>query len=396
MISVEEAKGHVLANSFCLKTCLENVSNTLGSVLSEDVVAPISIPPFDQSGMDGYALSYEDYRLQRKIEIVGEVPAGVIYHGSVNAGNSVRIFTGAALPQGTDTVVMQEHIAISNDRLIFNVSTLVPGSNVHCKGSQIKRGEIALEKGTLMTPGGIGYLSALGINAVNVYSKPRVSIIITGNELQQPGTILQEGKKFESNSFTVIAALQAMRINPQEIVYVGDNEKEISEKINHAVNSADLVLITGGISVGDYDFVAASLKSAGVENVFYKIKQKPGKPLFFGRREKTLVFGLPGNPASVLCCFYEYVYPALQIMQGKKELFLPSTHLPLAKNYAKNIGLSFFLKSKMVDGKVVPLDGQESYKLNSFAIADSLIYLPLEMENPVAGEIVEVHILPLF
>ncbi len=394
MISVEEAKNLVLKSSFCLQSYLQNVSDALDMVLSEDVLAPLSIPPFDQSAMDGYAFLFEDYRQKREIEIIGEVAAGKVHTQDLNSGKCVRIFTGAALPKGADTVVVQEQTEVANNVLKINDANLVLGSNVRVEGSQIRKGKVALQKGHLITPGGIGYLTAMGIGSVPVFSKPRISIIVTGSELQKPGSSLEKGKIFESNSYAVDAALKSIGILVQEIISVVDDENEIFEKINHAVNSSDMVLITGGISVGDYDFVGSSLKKIGIENIFYKIKQKPGKPLFFGKQKKTLVFGLPGNPASVLSCFYEYVYPAIRTMQGKTELFLKTVRLPLAKSYAKKNGLAFFLKGKITNGKVVPLEGQESFMLSSFAIADSLIYLPAELENPEAGEMVEVHLLP--
>lgn len=394
MISVEEAKELIVGHSFRLANCTANVANSLGTVLAEDILSPIDLPPFDQSAMDGYALIFDDFLKNLDIVVVGEVAAGKSYPIAIDSGKAVRIFTGAALPKGCDSVVMQENVELVNQKLKINDPNLVLGSNVRLAGSQIKKGDVALAKGSLITPGGIGYLTAMGISSVNVFSKPRISIIVTGSELQKPGTVLEAGKIFESNSFAVDAVLQSIGIHALQIISVVDDEKEIFEKISQAVSSSDMVLITGGISVGDYDFVGPSLKKIGIENIFYKIKQKPGKPMFFGKQGKTLVFGLPGNPASVLSCFYEYVYPAIRIQQGKSEVFLKTLHLPLAKSYKKKSGISFFLKGKIENGKVIPLEGQESFILSSFAIADSLIYLPAEMENPNENELVEVHLLP--
>ncbi|MBL7892900.1 MAG: molybdopterin molybdenumtransferase MoeA, partial [Bacteroidia bacterium] len=199
---------------------------------------------------------------------------------------------------------------------------------------------------------------------------------------------------YESNSYAVEAALKSINLKVKNRFLVKDIEKEVYKAIKKAIKTSDIVLITGGISVGDYDFTERSLKRLGVKNIFYKIKQKPGKPLFFGKFKRTLIFGLPGNPAAVLSCFYEYVYPAIKLLEGFKNVSLPQIQLPISIDYTKKKGLSFFLKGKISDNSVIPLEGQESFILSSFAIADSLIYLPEECENIKKGEMVEVHKLP--
>ena len=234
----------------------------------------------------------------------------------------------------------------------------------------------------------------MGVTHVKVIAAPRITIIVTGNELKRVGKPLSQGEIYESNSFALEATLSSMHLKANKIISVRDNEKLVFTTIKKAIANSDMVLITGGISVGDYDFVGTSLKKLGVKNIFYKIKQKPGKPLFFGKYKNSVIFGLPGNPAAVLSCFYEYVYTAIRMMQGRKDVFLKKNFLPISKDYSKKKGLSFFLKGKMAENSVTPLEGQESYILSSFAIADSLIYLPEECEDVKSGELVEVHILP--
>ena len=394
MISVTEAKKLITRNTKLLKANPLELKEAYGSVLSENVISPVNLPLFDQSAMDGYAIVYADYIKKKQIKIKGEIAAGQHFKRKILSGSAVRIYTGAQIPSGADTVVMQEKTELNNNELIIKDANLKKGSNIRSLGSQIKKGHLALQKGNRLTAGSIGYLAAMGITSIKAFSKPRIITITTGSELVKPGKKLHPGKIYESNSYALIAALQSIHIEPLNSVSVNDNEDIILNSIRLSLQKADIVLITGGISVGDYDFVGSSLKKLGVKNIFYKIKQKPGKPLFFGKSGETLVFALPGNPAAVLSCFYEYVFPAIQLIQGRKDAFIKKIKLPISKDYSKNKGLSFFLKGKISDNTVIPLEGQESFVLSSFAVADCMIYLPEESENIKAGELVEVHILP--
>lgn len=394
MISVEKAKKLIKKNSGVLPFSDVEIGDSLGCLVQEDVVSPLNLPPFDQSAMDGYAIVFSDYIRESTIKISGEIQAGKYHKGKVKAGQAVRIFTGAPVPVGADTVVMQEKVSIVDGCLIINDPLLRQGANIRKTGSQVRKGSIALRKRTIITPGGIGYLAAMGLTSVKATPKPSVSVIVTGSELKRPGKSLNKGEIYESNSYAVEAALKSINLKVKNRFLVKDIEKEVYKAIKKAIKTSDIVLITGGISVGDYDFTERSLKRLGVKNIFYKIKQKPGKPLFFGKFKRTLIFGLPGNPAAVLSCFYEYVYPAIKLLEGFKNVSLPQIQLPISIDYTKKKGLSFFLKGKISDNSVIPLEGQESFILSSFAIADSLIYLPEECENIKKGEMVEVHKLP--
>ncbi|MES2139181.1 MAG: gephyrin-like molybdotransferase Glp [Bacteroidota bacterium] len=394
MISVEQAKKLLLRNVNTLHSSDVNIIDSLGSILQQDIVSPLNLPPFDQSSMDGYAIRYADHFQKGKIKIEGEIPAGKSFKKKLKAGQAVRIFTGAPVPIGADTVVIQEKIRIENGYLIINDPLLKQGANIRKAGAQIKKGAIALQKKTIITPGGIGYIAAMGITTVKVISKPVITIIVTGSELKKPGKQLNNGQVYESNSFAIEAALNSIGLKAKNIFSVKDIEKEVFKTIKTALKNSDIILITGGISVGDYDFTEKSLHDLGVETIFYKVKQKPGKPLYFGKNKETLIFALPGNPAAVLSCFYEYVYPAIKLMQGFKNIFLPKIQQPISTNYSKKKGLSFFLKGKISNDQVIPLEGQESYVLSSFATADCLIFLPENSENIKKGQIVEVHKLP--
>ena len=393
MISVQEAKRIINENVSPLTTVVLLLQQATGLVLAEDVYASTDIPAFPQSSMDGYAFSFHDWQKNKKLKIAGEVAAGSNETFLLSPGNAVRIFTGAAVPAGADTVIMQEKIKTQNGELIIEDETLQAGNSVRPKGSEIKAGALALEKGNILSPAAIGFLAGIGISAIKVYPNPSISIIITGNELQQPGQTLQHGQVYESNSFALKAILQQLHIYDVEVFYAADKPGIVSDTLNKALEQSDVVLLTGGISVGDYDFVLQAATNCHVEKLFHKIKQRPGKPLYFGKKENKLVFGLPGNPSSVLTCFYQYVIPALEKLSNRK-IGLQTLKVPLSKAFQKNTGLTHFLKG-FYDGKTAtPLDAQESFRLSSFAKANCLIQIDEEMTSLKEGELVNVYLLP--
>ena len=387
MISVSEAKKLISENCNTERIESRLLLKSQGHVLSKPVHSSIDTPPFHQSAMDGYAFSYESWDGKSGLSIVGEKQAGNDDTIEIKASQAVRIYTGAALPAGADTVVMQEHVT-KNEKIIHIVNTqLVKGANVRLRGSQTKKGDRALNKGQLLTAPAISFLAGIGIAKVDVFSKPVISIIITGKELIQPGQEITDGKIFESNSFGLLAALNESGITPFSIEVVDDNEEEIIKSIARQLTN-DIIILTGGVSVGDYDLVLPALKKCGVENIFHKVKQKPGKPIYFGKRNQTLVFGLPGNPASVLTCFYEYVVPA--ISSFTKRQYQKMITMPLANDYKKKAGMTYFLKGKTNENDVTILNNQESYLMNSFAIADCLVELEEHKEQFMKGEMVNV------
>ncbi len=394
MVTVEEAKKAILKHTHILASEKRDVEDAFGFVLAKDIYSPVHLPPFDQSGMDGYAVIFDDVRKNKNISVVGESSAGSVFSKEIKKGQAVRIFTGAKIPKGADTVIMQEKVKIEDGHLQILDTQLVLGANVRKKSSQILKGALALNKSNQLNAGAIGYIAGMGIKEVKVYKKPLVTIIVTGSELQKSGTKLKTGNIYESNSATLIAALKSIHIDPIEVKCVEDNESKLIRVLKKAEKVSDIVLLTGGISVGDYDFVGSALNKMKVETIFYKVKQKPGKPLFFGKHEKVLFFALPGNPAAVLSCFYNYVYPAVRKIQGDSSVFLTSFKLPIKHEYQKKKGLANFLKSRIVNNFAVALDGQESYKLSSFANANAIIYLSEDMEMVKAGTLVDVYLLP--
>jgi len=394
MISVTEAKEIISDNITALSPVILPLQQSAGLTLAEDVHASIDIPAFPQSSMDGYAFSFNKWGQNKKLKIVGEVAAGSNEPFNLSPGNAVRIFTGAAVPAGADTVVMQEKIKTSNGELIIEDENLQVGNNVRQKGSEIKAGDLALEKKSVLSPAAIGFLAGIGISDVKVYPNPSISIIITGNELQQPGKPLQHGQVYESNSFALKAVLQQLHIDNIQVYYATDKPEIITGTLKNALEHSDVVLLTGGISVGDYDFVLQATAACSIEKLFHKVKQRPGKPLYFGKKESKLIFGLPGNPSSVLTCFYQYVISALEKLSNKKP-FLQIIQVPLAKPIQKNTGLTHFLKGIYNGKSVLPLEAQESYRLSSFATANCLLQINEEMIACKEGELVDVYLLPV-
>lgn len=390
MINVKEAKQLIDENCCSLKVNNLTLLEANGSILAEPIYAVMDTPPFHQSAMDGYAFSYENWDKKSNLTVIGEIQTGNYSVEKVLVNEAVRIFTGAPIPPGTDTVVMQEKINRDGNTIQILDTFLVKGINVRPQGSQTKKGDLALQERQLLSPVAISFLAGIGISKVNVFSKPTVSIIVTGKELAKADDTITEGKIFESNSIGLIAALQQIGINPVSVEVVDDVEEEIERAISNQLTS-DILILTGGVSVGDYDLVPASLEKCGVQKIFHKIKQKPGKPFYFGRHNQTLVFALPGNPAAVMSCFYEYVAQAISNFTQKE--YFKKMAFPLAEDFNKKAGLTFFLKGKIGERDVMVLNDQESYKLNSFAVADCLIEFDEDKEIFQKGDLVNVRMI---
>jgi molybdopterin molybdotransferase len=393
MISVNEALALIRQNTTLLPPIITPLQQAGGLVLAEDVLAQINLPPFHQSAMDGYAFRFADYWQTKEFTVAGEVAAGDAANISVLPNNAVRIFTGAAVPHGLDTVVMQEKTEIINGKLIVKDEALQKGSNVRTEGAEIKMGETALQKDAVLTPAAIGFLAGIGLKEVNVRPKPSVHIIVTGNELQTPGKALQYGQVYESNSVMLQTALQQIGISNVGTTHAIDDAVVLQDAVHAALKTADLVLLTGGVSVGDYDFVLQAAEACGVRQLFHKVAQRPGKPLYCGKKDDKLIFGLPGNPASVLSCFYNYVVVAIEQMTGRKNI-VERRRVSLQQAFHKKVSLTQFLKAVYTSEGAMPLPAQESFRLSSFSVANCLIVLPGEAREYKAGETVEILCLP--
>tara|TARA_R110002050_G_scaffold184406_2_gene317888 strand:- start:34798 stop:36060 length:1263 start_codon:yes stop_codon:yes gene_type:complete len=359
--------------------------------LYKDVFSPINMPPFRQSAMDGYALYLHD---SLSYNLVGEIKAGDSHQPILKKGEAVRIFTGAPIPDTANAVMMQEKVLVKGSQITLE-SQININHNIRPIGEQVKKGELALKKETKLTPAAIGYLCSLGINNVSVFKKPNIAIVTTGNELVEAGEALDYGKIYESNSKMLQNALYNLKCYDVSIHKVEDDYDKTLSKLNEVINENDLVIISGGISVGDYDFVGKALEELKVEALFYKVKQKPGKPLFFGEKNDSLVFALPGNPAAALTCFYIYVYIALQKMMDNPDVELPRIKAKSASKFIKNGDRPQFLKAIYNDGEVSVLEGQSSAMLQTFAISNAFVYMSEDLSNIEIGDTVEVVLLPV-
>ncbi|MGY0039070.1 molybdopterin molybdotransferase MoeA [Pedobacter sp. NJ-S-72] len=336
--------------------------------------------------MGWFAIRFEERN--QALAVNGEMQAGAETQYTLMPGQAVRIFTGAPLPIGADTVVMQEKVRFTDGILTILDDRLTKGLNVRNKGAEVKKASLAIAKGCRLTPAAIGFLAGIGETEVEIYQCPSVAVIITGKELQQPGNSLAFGQVYESNSYSLGAALQLAQITKIKLYAADDNLDELTAVLKEALQNNEVVLLTGGVSVGDYDFVTKAAELNGITQVFHKVKQKPGKPLYFGRKENKIVFGLPGNPSSVLSCFYQYVLPALKWMSGvEKDQSggLQTTEAVLTHNYKKAAGLTHFLKAHFENGNVTPLNAQESFRMSSFAQANCMIELGEEETDFLAG-----------
>ena len=387
MIAVNEAFSILDDITFSLKEKEVLLSDARNLVLAETVFSPIDMPPFRQSNMDGFALSLHD---SLAYTVIGEVKAGDSQTYKLQPGQAVKIFTGAAVSDTAQAVIQIEKVTVQGNQLQLQ-EPVQPETNVRPKGSQISKNEVALQKGTFLNAAAIGFLAGLGFTSVRVYQKPKAGIVVTGNELVQPGQPLPEGKVYESNAIMLQSALYNANYNEVRLYEVNDDLENTKTVLQIAINENDVVLVSGGISVGDYDFVGSALKSLAVETLFYKVNQKPGKPLFAGKLKDKIIFALPGNPAASLTCFYIYVKPTLQKLSGEKAFYNPITQMNIAHDYEVLNSRDQFLKA-IIDGNVVRiLSHQDSSMLDSFALANALVYLPNGNYQIAKGDKVKIY-----
>ena len=388
MISINQAFTILNQLTFPLNEKEVSLLDARDCVLAQTVYSPINMPPFRQSNMDGYALASNDLL---EYEIVGEVKAGDSQQFELKSGQAVKIFTGAAVPDSAFAVIQIEKVTVNGTRLHLQ-QTVATATNIRAMGSQILKDEIALEKGIKLNAAAIGFLAGLGFTSVNVYQKPRVGIVITGNELVSPGTPLPYGKVYESNGIMLKAAVEKAGFNYISMFYVDDDFENTKAILAKAIDDNELIIVSGGISVGDYDFSGTALHSLGVETLFHKVNQKPGKPLYAGKLNDKIIFGLPGNPAAALTCFYVYVQTTLERISGMKSNYGNMIHKQLAHDYEVSNTREQLLKGTINNDQVTILPHQDSSMLDSFAVADCLVYLKDGNFSKQINDLVEVFI----
>ena len=392
MIGVEEARRIVAEIDVRLpKVQVVSIEQASGYTLAKNLFCPFDLPSFEQSIMDGYAICYNEND-PLEFEVIAEIQAGSKAAVTLNQGQAARIFTGAPIPSGANAVVMQERARQLGSQLHIEH---IPKPNQHIRaiGADLKKEQLLFESGFQLNASSLGVLKSLGFKEVEVYRKPVVSIVVTGDELVSEDRPLQKGEIYESNSTVLKAALESNGIAVQKVIAVRDDFDATREALKEAINSSDLTLVSGGISVGAYDFVYRSLQELGVQTYFYKVKQKPGKPLFFGGLNQNYLFALPGNPGSALTCFYMYVLPFLKRMQNISEFESSSISLALEQGINNTTGRALFLKAKRNGNSVHILEHQSSSKLLGFAMADVLVYIPETSCELAEGTSVECFII---
>ena len=370
--------------------------SALGRVLAEAVTSPIEVPAHTNSAMDGYAVRAADMPNEglRELTVIGTALAGSPSMASVRPGTAVRIMTGAVLPEGADSVVMQEHVERRGDRIRVGTGHRI-GQNVRRAGEDIARGATVLEPGRSLQPADLGVLASLGIAEIKVWRRLRVAFFSTGDELRSLGETLGKGEIYDSNRYTLYAMLIRLGIEIIDMGVVRDCRKDLQQTLIEAARSADAIITSGGVSVGEADFVKETLGTLGEVN-FWKIAMKPGRPLAFGRVQDAVFFGLPGNPVSVMVTFYQFVQPALQRMMGQSKVEAMTFKVPCATPLKKRPGRMEFQRGilkRQADGSLVvhSTGDQGSGILSSMSRANCFIILPDESGSIAAGTLVEVQ-----
>jgi len=393
LISFEKAQEKILKRMTVLSPIKKNILDSLDHVLAEDIYSDVNIPPFNNSAMDGFAVRSSDTKKAMKrhpprLRIIEDLPAGRMSKKEVKRGEAVRIMTGAPIPQGADCVVIVENTKVEGDWVkIFESAT--KGNNIRLAGEDIRKGEKILRKGTLLRPQELGILASLGKKEVRVIRRPRVAIISTGDELVSIHQPLLPGKIRDSNRYTLYGQILKAGGEVVDLGIVSDEEKELIKNMKKASSQADVILTTGGVSVGDYDLVKRILAESG-RIYFWRVNMKPGKPLAFGLIKGKPFFGLPGNPVSSMVVFDQFVRPSLLKMAGRKRLFRKKENARIQQRIKKKFGRREFVRGKLrfKDGKYLAYQAgpQGSGILKSMSLADGLIVLPEEKNEIKKGE----------
>lgn len=380
MVSVEEASRIILRQVSPLPGEGVALLQAAGRVLFENVRASRNVPPFANSAMDGYAVRWQDVARASTtntvtLSVLEDVPAGYVARRRVTKGNAIRIMTGAPVPRGADAIVRVEYTESIGDRVrISGVDG--QGSHIRGIGEDIQKGRPILKKGKLLTSADIGLLASVGKSRVRVYRRPTVAIISTGDELLEVDDAPRPGKIVNSNSYTLSAAVQEIGAVPHLLGIVRDKRKSLASAFKRALHY-DVVITSGGVSVGDYDLVKGALLDVGVRMALWRVAQRPGHPFAFGRMGSKPVFGLPGNPVSSAVSFLLYARPALLKMMGYKSYFLPVIHATLEHEIKKTKGLKEFIRCclREDDGRsfASSTGTQSSGVLHSLSLAQGLI-----------------------
>lgn len=401
LTQLHDAQRVVLDATTVLEVEKVSILDVLGRVLAEDIMAGRDNPPWDNSAMDGFAVRWEDIRQEHTIQkpvslvVIEDVPAGRMPSKDVGPGQAIRIMTGAPVPRGADTVLKVEDTEHTPDSV--RVLKAEPkGANIRPQGEDVKKGECIIGKGTRMRPSEAGMLAILAKSFVFVYQRPRVAILSTGDELADLDEPYSEEKIINSNSYGIAAAVQEAGGIPLLLGIARDTPAVLKEKIAQGLN-ADMLVLSGGVSMGDYDYTKAVFRELGAEMNFWKLAIRPGQPLAFGKIQNKLAFGLPGNPVSSMVTFEQLVRPALLKMSGCRSYGRPVVQAVFQETFSKRTDRRHFLRGMLTreDGifKVRTTGDQGSGILTSMVKANCLIDVPVAVERLNPGDHVTVQLL---
>jgi len=400
-ISVDQARRRIFADIEPLKGIQKlDLRSSLQRYLAEDIISPIDVPSHINSAMDGYAIRGDDLPSQdhQTYNVIGTAFAGQPFKGECQKGEVIRIMTGGVMPNGTDTVIMQEQVEAIDEEHIQLMPQHKAGQNVRQAGEDIAKGSVVLSAGKKISAADLGILASLGLSEVRVYRRPRVAFFSTGDELRSIGESLGEGEIYDSNRYTLFAMLKELNVEILDMGVIGDTREAIREAFISASEMADVVITSGGVSVGEADFIKPTLKELGNTN-FWKISMKPGRPLTFGQLNKDIggawFFGLPGNPVAVMVTFLQFVKPAITYLAcGSIEKPITLSAQCTSKLYKRSGRTEFqrgiFEQADNGQLGVKRTGKQGSGILTSMSIANCFIHLPEDSDGAEVGDIVEV------
>jgi molybdopterin molybdotransferase len=372
LLTLEEAIALVLERARPLPAEPVAIGSAAGRVLAEPAAAAVDLPPFPSSAMDGFAVRSSD--VPSELPVVERIPAGHPAPRALGAGEAMAIATGGVVPEGADAVVPIE-VVVQTDNRVQIPNPVASGDNVRPRGGDVRSGDIVVGAGTRLGPAHIGALAAAGVATVVCTRQPVAAVVATGSELRPPGTPLEPGEIYEANGQLLAAALASSRAGVASVVTAADDEAVHRAALEEALGH-DVVLTSGGVSVGPHDLVRAVERDLGVEEVFWRVAVKPGKPVSFGTRGDTLVFGLPGNPVSALVGFELFVRPALRALEGEADPGPRWEEGRLAKATRRNRGRDELVRARRTSDGLEPLRGQESHMIVRSAAADALVLVP--------------------
>jgi len=394
VIELEDAVSRILSALPRPQTEEVDLASAAGRILGASITAKIDLPPFDNSAMDGYAVRAADVtgaspRKPARLRLCTRIAAGEVFEGELGSGECARLFTGAAMPKGADAVVMQEDTQAEGSEVLVFDSVRV-GESVRHRGEDMRQGDVLAKPGTEISPALVGLCGALGSAKLPVNRPPRIGLIATGSELREPGQSLTGGQIYESNRAMLATLVTRAGGKPHTYPIVADVLMATRTALEQAFAANDIVITSGGVSVGEMDFVKEAFETLGGNMEFWKVAIRPGKPFVFGQFKEKLLFGLPGNPVSAFVTFLLLVWPALRRWQGAIDLNLPSLSAELGEAFVNRGDRRHFMRVQLSkDGRVISAGKQASHALGSLACSEGLLDVP-PLSTLSAGTLVKV------